>query len=185
MEGNNAKSDKTDNFESKGNDIPTEKKQRHREKKVIADPIKQIEFYFSDPNLQKDRFLRQKITESENGSIEIGTIANFNRMKQLCGDFSLVVKAMKRCSSIEVIDEKWLKLSKPLPEPKNVDLQTIYVEGLPSNAEHKWLKSLFSSCGNVVYVSLPLHKLNKKIKGFAFVEFENESEADAALKSSF
>lgn len=90
MEGNNAKSDKTDNFESKGNDIQTEKKQRHREKKVIADLIKQvekvyllfpliydpfvfylyfqIEFYFSDPNLQKDRFLRQKITESENGS---------------------------------------------------------------------------------------------------------------------
>ena len=34
--------------------------------------------------------------------IEIETIARFNRMKQLSGDISLIVKAMKRCPSVEV-----------------------------------------------------------------------------------
>ena len=34
--------------------------------------------------------------------IEIETIARFNRMKQLSGNISLIVKAMKRCPSVEV-----------------------------------------------------------------------------------
>ena len=34
--------------------------------------------------------------------VEIETIASFNQMKQLCGDISLIVKAMKLCPSVEV-----------------------------------------------------------------------------------
>ena len=159
-----------------------EKKHKKRQKKILADLQKQIEFYFSEPNLQKDRFLRQRIAESDNGCIEIKTIASFNRMKQLCGDISLIVKAMKLCPTVEVVDDKWVKLSQPLPEATNVDAVTVYVERLPSNADHDWIKSLFSPCGNVVYVSLPRHKTTREIKGFAFVEFEKECEAEAALK---
>ena len=46
-----------------------------------------------------------------NIGVEIKTIASFNRMKQLCDDISLVVKAMKLCSSVEVcILINWLTL---------------------------------------------------------------------------
>ncbi|XP_028393116.1 la-related protein 7-like [Dendronephthya gigantea] len=159
-----------------------EKKHKKRQKKLLGELQEQIKFYFSGPNLQKDRFLRKKITESENGCVEIKTIASFNRMKQLCDDITLIVKAMKLCPSVEVIDDKWVKPSQPLPQPKNVDSVTVYVERLPSNADHNWIKSLFSSCGTVVYISLPRFAETREIKGFAFVEFEKESEAEAALK---
>ena len=182
MEENGNMGSEENTAKGAGNTGKVEKKHKKRQKKILADLQKQIEFYFSEPNLQKDRFLRQRITESDNGCIEIETIASFNRMKQLCADISLIVKAMKLCPAIEVIDEKWVKPSRPLPDPKNVDAVTVYIERLPSHADHDWIKSLFSPCGNVVYVSLPRHKTTREIKGFAFVEFEKESEAEAALK---
>ena len=37
-----------------------------------------------------------------NADVEVETIANFNRMKQLCSDISLIVKAMKLCPAVEV-----------------------------------------------------------------------------------
>lgn len=120
--------------------------------------------------------------EHPQGYVEIATIASFNRMTQLCSDLVLVVKAMKMCPSVEVIDDQWVKPTRPLPEPKNVDSVTIYVEKLPPHADHDWIKSVFSSCGKVVYVSLPRYKSNRAIKGFAFVEFEKESEAEQALE---
>ncbi|CAB4001880.1 la-related 7 isoform X7, partial [Paramuricea clavata] len=182
MEENDNNGSEVKAEEGAENTEKVEKKHKKRQKKTLADLQKQIEFYFSEPNLQKDRFLRQRIAESDNGCVEIETIASFNRMKQLCGDISLIVKAMKLCPTVEVIDDKWVKPSQSLPEPKNVDSVTVYVERLPSHADHNWIKSLFSACGNVVYVSLPRYKTTREIKGFAFVEFEKESEAEAALK---
>lgn len=159
------------------------KKHKKRQKKILADLKQQIEFYFSEPNLQKDRFLRQKIMEHPQGCIEIATIASFNRIKQLSDDITLVVKAMKLCLSVEVIDDQWVKPLKQLSsEPKNVDAVTVYVEKLPREADHDWIRSIFSTCGKVVYVSLPRYKSTRDIKGFAFVEFENESEVKQALE---
>ena len=47
--------------------------------------------------------------------IEIETIASFNRMKQLCGDISLIVKAMKLCPAVEVRNHVQLDYSFPQP----------------------------------------------------------------------
>lgn len=44
-----------------------EKKKRSRVKQLLGDVKKQVEFWFGDVNLNKDRFLRKLIDESEDG----------------------------------------------------------------------------------------------------------------------
>lgn len=43
------------------------KKARHRKKQIYTKIRKQLEFYFSDSNLAKDRFLSEKAKENDGG----------------------------------------------------------------------------------------------------------------------
>lgn len=45
----------------------TEKKKRSRVKQLLGDVKKQVEFWFGDVNLHKDRFLKKLIDESDDG----------------------------------------------------------------------------------------------------------------------
>ena len=45
----------------------SEKKKRPRVKQLLADIKKQVEFWFGDVNLGKDRFIKQLITDSADG----------------------------------------------------------------------------------------------------------------------
>lgn len=47
---------------------------------------------------------------------------------------------------------------------------------------HIWLERVFSKCGNVVYVSIPRYKSTGHPKGFGFVEFETEEQAQKAIE---
>lgn len=53
--------------EAQGKKTETEKKKRSRVKQLLADVKKQVEFWFGDVNLHKDRFLRKVMEESEDG----------------------------------------------------------------------------------------------------------------------
>lgn len=159
------------------------KQHKKRTKKIKAQLQQQIEFYFGNANLQKDRFMKQEISKHPEGYVAISTIASFNRMKQLTDDIKLVVKAMKMSSMLEVSeDETMVRRKTPVPEPKNVDAETIYVERLPPYADHDWVKEIFSKYGKVLYVSIPRFKHTGDIKGFAFVEFESAKEAQEAVQ---
>lgn len=56
---------------------------------------------------------------------------------------------------------------------------TLFVSNLPASVQLKHLKKIFK---NAVQISLP--RSNRKIRGFAFVEFESVALAEKALKSS-
>jgi La-related protein 7 len=53
---------------------------------------------------------------------------------------------------------------------------------LPSNVYHELVKRVFSRFGNVTYVSLPKYKSTGQIKGFAFIEFDEEQGALNSIK---
>lgn len=166
---------------SADNEIP--KKHKKRTKKIKSHIQEQVEFYFGDANLQKDRFMKQEISKHPEGYVAISTIASFNKMKQITDDLDLVVKGMKMSSMLEVSeDDKMVRRKTPIPEPRNVDAETIYIEKLPPYADHDWVKAIFSKYGKVVYVSIPRFKHTGDIKGFAFVEFEYAKEAKEAVQ---
>lgn len=58
----------------------------------------------------------------------------------------------------------------------------VFQEMLPKSVTHIWLERVFSKCGNVVYVSIPRYRSTGHPKGFAFVEFETEEQAQKAIE---
>ncbi len=45
--------------------------------------VKQMEFYFSDSNLPRDKFMLERVHESAEGYVDIGLIATFARMREI------------------------------------------------------------------------------------------------------
>ncbi|KAL8128913.1 hypothetical protein V2J09_018068 [Rumex salicifolius] len=48
---------------------------------LVFSAIAQVEFYFSDRNLPKDEFLRNSISENEDGMVNLSLICSFSKMK--------------------------------------------------------------------------------------------------------
>uniref|UniRef100_A0A674BRY7 La-related protein 7 n=1 Tax=Salmo trutta TaxID=8032 RepID=A0A674BRY7_SALTR len=167
-----------------GKNKENEKKKRSRVKQLLADVKKQVDFWFGDVNLHKDRFLRRLVEESRDGYVDISVLTSFNRMKNLTTDCKLIARALKNSSVVEVnLEGTKVRRQHPIGEdPKDVDNRTVYVELLPKKVTHDWLERVFTKCGNVVYVSVPRYKTTGHSKGFAFIEFETEEEAQKAIE---
>ena len=63
---------------------------------------KQIEYYFSEENLQKDFFLRRKM--DVNGFLPISLIASFHRVQALTQNVQMVIDALNDSTAVEVVD---------------------------------------------------------------------------------
>ncbi|XP_051823087.1 la-related protein 7 isoform X3 [Antechinus flavipes] len=179
--GNQDKSMEEENIEQKKEG---EKKKRSRVKQVLSDIAKQVDFWFGDANLHKDRFLREQIEKSRDGYVDISLLVSFNKMKKLTTDGKLIARALKSSSVVELdLEGTRVRRRQPLGEkPKDVDDRTVYVELLPKNVNHSWIERVFGKCGNVVYISIPHYKSTGDPKGFAFVEFETKEQADKAIE---
>ncbi|XP_048365209.1 la-related protein 7 isoform X2 [Sphaerodactylus townsendi] len=161
-----------------------DKKKRSRVKQVLSDIAKQVDFWFGDVNLHKDRFLREQIEKSRDGYVDISLLVSFNKMKKLTSDRKLIARAVKNSSVVE-LDLEGIRIRRRQPlgeQPKDVDGRTVYVELLPKNVNHSWIERVFGKCGNVVYISIPRYKTTGDPKGFAFVEFETKEQAEKAIE---
>ncbi|XP_053317465.1 la-related protein 7 [Spea bombifrons] len=161
-----------------------EKKKRTRVKQLLADIARQVDFWFGDVNLHKDRFLREQIEKTRDGYIDLCMLASFNKMKKLTTDTKLIARAVKNSSVVELnLDSTKIRRRLPLGEkPQDVDCRTVYAELLPKNVNHSWIERVFGKCGNVVYISIPRYKSSGDPKGFAFIEFETQEQAAKAIE---
>ncbi|XP_076162591.1 la related protein 7 [Ptiloglossa arizonensis] len=157
-------------------------KPRLRKKALHAAILKQMEFYFSDANLSKDRFLSNLIKNDP--YVDLNIFIEFNKIRELTTDISRITKALQ-ASTILSLSEDGTKVHRitPIVPKENTDDCTIYVQNLPPDADHETLSSIFSQYGPVVYVSLPRYKHNRKIKGFAFVEFDTPESIKKCFKA--
>ncbi|OIO49537.1 MAG: RNA-binding protein [Parcubacteria group bacterium CG1_02_41_12] len=58
----------------------------------------------------------------------------------------------------------------------------LYVGNLPYGVDDNQLKEIFSAAGNVSSATVISDKFSGRSKGFGFVEFESDDEADAAIE---
>ncbi|XP_038269336.1 la-related protein 1 isoform X4 [Dermochelys coriacea] len=94
------------------------------DQELLKDYIKrQIEYYFSVDNLERDFFLRRKMDTE--GFLPITLIASFHRVQALTTDVSLIVKALKDSKVVEILDQKIRRKEQPekwpLPGPPMAD----------------------------------------------------------------
>lgn len=157
---------------------------------------KQVEFYFSDHNLARDKFLYNKIGGTKNVPVPIKMIHSFKRMVRF-EPFEAVIKALKDSKALEVTDDEMVKRREPLPEEfenktheeiteivENKSMaRSVYVKGfgLEKPTTQFDLEAYFSEFGPTHGVRLRRAD-DHSFKGSVFVEFKNEETAKAFLE---
>lgn len=114
--------------------------------------------------------------------VDLSVFLNFNKISALTNNVKDIATALEKSELLKLSEDKTkvCRIS-PVENKENEDACTIYVERLPDDTEHEWLKEIFSTFGTVDYVSLPKYKHNKRHKGFAFIEFKDEEDANKVI----
>ena len=111
--------------------------------KLYQNIIRQIEYYFGDVNMMRDKFLKGEITKDQ-GWIPLSVLITFKRLKSLTTDFKTIVNALKTSSSglveIDEIDNKVRRHpNRPLPNSQaelelSLRNRTVYIKGFPTTS---------------------------------------------------
>lgn len=160
--------------------------------------IRQIEYYFGDRNMPRDKFLQQAANSGQDGYVPIATLLTFNRLKALSSNEQLIAAAVKKSgSSIVQLNDEGTGIrrhpDKPLPDIFSPDLRkfikskTVYVKGFPLDSTLDNLQSFFVGFGKIEHLQMRRKGADegRQFKGSVFVEFTGQDAADAflALKS--
>lgn len=107
------------------------------EKKII----KQMEYYFGDVNLPRDRFLLDEIKQDNDGWVALAVFTRFNRLKALTTNHKIISTALRKATSglINISkDGVFVRRNPDMPMPENTEewredmnSRTAYVKGFP------------------------------------------------------
>ncbi|XP_067891484.1 lupus La protein isoform X2 [Heterodontus francisci] len=146
------------------------------EKKICE----QIEYYFGDHNLPRDKFLKEQI-KLDDGWVPLEIMIKFNRLSRLTTDFTVIVEGLKKSKSglLEISEDK-TKIrrspSKPLPEFEDykisVKARSVYVKGFPTSTTLDEIKNWFDENGPVENIQMR-RTLQRQFKGSVFVVFDS------------
>ncbi|KAK9694622.1 La domain [Popillia japonica] len=147
--------------------------------------IKQIEYYFGDINLPRDKFMQEKIKEDD-GWVSLEVLLTFKRLASLTTDEEVIVKAIENSKSgLVAVSEDKKKLrrnpEKAAPElnedrQKELRSRTAYAKGFPKTEELDDIVSFLEeygpieSCGKRSYLDVATKE--NKFKGSCFIIFE-------------
>ncbi|XP_076042363.1 lupus La protein homolog B-like [Oratosquilla oratoria] len=104
--------------------------------------IKQIEYYFGDYNLPRDKFLQEEI-KKDDGWIPLETMTKFKRLASLTTDHDAIVVALKKSTTdlMEIHEDKQkIRRSTNIPLPvfdedmkEETKKRTVYCKGFPKD----------------------------------------------------
>lgn len=148
---------------------------------------KQIEYYFSDVNVIKDKFLQEEFKKQE-GWVQLATLLKFARLKELTNDEAVVAKALKESNS-DVIEfdesQKQVRRKNPMPDPENfqkqLDLRTVHISGFPTDYTFENLRKFCSQFGVVESLAMRRHFKTRFFKGCIHVVFKDEADVKKVL----
>ncbi|KAJ1283221.1 hypothetical protein BS78_03G111900 [Paspalum vaginatum] len=93
--------------------------------------LTQVEYYFSDTNLERDDFLKSLM--DEHGWVSVSKVADFNRLKKMTTDIHLILDALASSSLLEVQDDKirrrsdwskWVSFTTSVASPSSASMDS-------------------------------------------------------------
>lgn len=148
---------------------------------------RQVEYYFSDSNLPRDRFLLAKMDENEGSWVDIEVLLTFNKMKAIGASVDEVVVALDSSDFIEVNkSERRLRRTTPVPDSQEWHGRSLYAKGwIATDPEPsiQAVETLFAPYGKVTSVRIRRwgdESGSRHFKGSVFVEFENAEAMERA-----
>jgi len=161
-----------------------EKRIRTRKRGTLRKLQEQIEFFFGDANLQHDHVLLKAIKRND-GFVLLDALATRTQILRIANDLAMIIKAIQNSSLLQMNKELTMVRRIASLRHRNADARTVYVERLPFYVDHEWLRSIFGCCGSIEYISLPKYKNSGEVKGFAFIEYSKEADAEKACQVLF
>jgi len=161
---------------------------------VAEKVVKQVEFYFSDVNLPKDKFLQAEISKNVDGWVSLQTICSFSRMRALTEEAAAVAAALKASSELVEVSECGEKVRRSPAKPMEAvdNMKTgIFIRNFPTTMTLDDLQAFFAKgtiCEPEQISAIRMRRKaeSKEFKGSVFVIFKSEEEAArvAALKTA-
>ncbi|XP_040296488.1 lupus La protein [Bufo bufo] len=151
----------------------------------------QVEYYFGDHNLPRDKFLKEQIG-LDDGWVPLETMIKFNRLNKLTTDFDKILAALKKSKTgLLEIDEEKTKIrrspDKPLPEVteeyKNaVKSRSVYIKGFQPDTTLDDVKEWLDGKGPIENIQMR-RTLQKTFKGSIFIVFDTDEAAKKFLEN--
>eukprot|EP00884_Botryococcus_braunii_P022248 jgi/Botrbrau1/8707/Bobra.0311s0019.1 len=169
----------------------------------LSEPVQQkvkaqVEFYFSDSNLPRDKFLRGKTEEDPEGFVDIALLCSFTRMCKALGFIKIlkpeeveddvvaqVAEILRTSDNLTVSEDgKRVRRTVPLGSCEEVNAQaeerTLYVSPFPFDVTLEPLLVFFRTVAPVNCVRLRRHTYSKDFRGSVLVEFASLEDAEKA-----
>ncbi|NWI53420.1 LARP6 protein, partial [Calyptomena viridis] len=98
------------------NDDDSDQNWKPPENDLIQKLIAQIEYYFSDENLEKDAFLLKHVRRNKMGYVSVKLLTSFKKVKHLTHDWRTTAYALKYSHTLELNDDnKKVRRNTPVP----------------------------------------------------------------------
>jgi len=152
---------------------------------VVQKVLKQIQYYFSDSNFVKDKFLKEAASKDADGWIGLDIVTDFPRVKQLANIDTIrqILKDSPESASYVLSnDGTRIKRAHPLPEEDTSDRRTIYVKGWPKDTTIDSVTAFYEQLGYKVLAIRLRRTKDKHFKGSVFIEFSTEAEANDEIQ---
>ncbi|CAH2258270.1 jg4526 [Pararge aegeria aegeria] len=156
--------------------------------------IRQVEYYFGDLNLPRDKFLREQV-KLDDGWVPLEVLTRFNRLARLSTDIDIIANAINKSTTglLEVSDNNKKVRRNPemaIPEMneerrKELTSRTVYAKGFPKDAALDDILKYFKQFEEVENIIMRryLDKQTKKrlFKGSIFATFKTKEQAEKFL----
>ncbi|KAK2524486.1 hypothetical protein Q9233_009415 [Columba guinea] len=107
------------------NDDDSDQNWKPPENDLIQKLIAQIEYYFSDENLEKDAFLLKHVRRNKMGYVSIKLLTSFKKVKHLTRDWRTTAYALKYSNTLELNDDnRKVRRNTPVPVFPSENLPT-------------------------------------------------------------
>lgn len=150
---------------------------------------KQIEYYFSDVNVVRDKFLQEEF-KKDDGWIKLSVLLTFKKLQQLSSDENRLVQALKDAKSENIeLDEskKQIRRKNPIPDieeyQKTLQKRTVHISGFPTDYSFEQLDKFCTQFGQVESLNMRRHFKTRFFKGCIHVTFTDASAVETVLKS--
>lgn len=102
---------------------------------VDAQIKKQVEFYFSDSNFRRDKFLQAEAKKNDDGFVPFRVLFTFKKLAELTTDGAVLQAALAGSDVVELnATNDAVKRRHPLPEVDDAPQRTLVLAGLGTNS---------------------------------------------------
>uniref|UniRef100_A0A6M2DCZ8 Putative rna-binding protein la n=1 Tax=Xenopsylla cheopis TaxID=163159 RepID=A0A6M2DCZ8_XENCH len=157
--------------------------------------IRQVEYYFGDNNLPRDKFLQEQI-KLDDGWVSLTVLLTFKRLSSMTTNQEVIIKALLKSTNdlLEISEDRSKirrSLGRPIPqmnEERRAELvgRTLYVKGFPLDSKLDSILDFFKNYDFVENVIMRTYvdKATKEhgFKGSVFATFAKKEQAEKFLE---